>query len=225
MADKKHTLSLLMEKGNVHTVDISTLKTVIVDQLAAVAQMERDAALRAILIGLALWRVKAALKHGEFRPWLESNIEKKKSQVNNYMRLATVFVERSRVTKQELLALPADTTSLSENDREASAFFGRATKFVGDCSLNELLVKYGIKGVTREGDTPADAGTANTGDADGQMFFAEIAEHVLGIRTSVLDPKNIARLSPRQLDDLRAEIANLNTEFTRLYEQARGKAK
>lgn len=220
MSDKKHALTLLADTAMSTAVDIEKLQTLAVDQLKMIGRLERDAALHAVLAGLLLWRLKAAMP-GTFRAWVEKHAEVKKSQANNYMRLATVFVDRSRVTKQELLALPADTSALTDADREASAFFSRAAKFVGDCSLNELLVKYGIRGVTRDGDTPDD-GTGKTGnEADGQLFFAEIAEHVLGIRKSVLDPQNIARLTPRQLDDLRAELANLNAEFTRLYEQAR----
>lgn len=220
MADKKHALSLLADPQLSTTGgQLAALQTATISQLALIRRLESESALRAVLVGLALHRIKASLPYGQFGPWLAQNVEAKRSQANNYMRLSTAFIAQARATKVELLAMPGDL-ALSSEEPGARKLLAKALSFVGECSLNELLVKYGIKGVTREGDEPANDGSPAT-EADGQLFFAEIAEHVLGIRTSVLNPQNIARLTPRQLDDLRAELANLNSEFTRLYDQAR----
>jgi hypothetical protein len=123
------------------------------EQIARVRQLEREGAARAVLAGLSLHRVKASLKHGHFLPWLKANLDGKGySQVNYYMRLALVFVEKAHVSKPALLALPSDQLSLQvDAEGEAHEFFGKLDKFVGSASLNELLEKHGIKSLPKLG--------------------------------------------------------------------------
>jgi hypothetical protein len=227
MSDKKHALALVSNPKFALCTNLDALQKACLEQLTLIRRLESEGAMRAIFTGLALHRIKASLKHGEFGPWLEANVNQLgRRQVNYYMRLALECLARTRATVVELVALPDGCVAMNATDIGSRRFAERVEKFVGECSLADLLVKYGIKGVVRDGDagTEGDTGAVGT-DADGQMFFAEIAEHVLGIRKSVLNAENIARLSPRQLDDLRAELANLNSEFSKLYDQARGKRK
>jgi hypothetical protein len=113
-----------------------------------VKTLERDAALRAIFVGIYLHRIKAGTKHGEFMPWVKKNVKGTGySQCNFYMKLAAVFVEETNLTKPELLALPGDKANLAltPSDAQAKKFMAKAQKFVGDLSLNELLDQHGIK--------------------------------------------------------------------------------
>lgn len=141
-------LVILQDKSNLHGVQISKLQAIVTQQFDMVKALERDAALRAILVGLILHRIKAGLKHGEFMPWLKKNITGTGyRQCAYYMKLGSVFVEETRLTKDELLALPGDKTDLAviPADAEARRFMEKARKFVGELSLSELLDEHNLK--------------------------------------------------------------------------------
>ncbi len=215
----KHALTVIAQAQISTTMEISKLQSVALQQLEMIRRMERDSALRAILVGLMLHRVKVSLKHGEFGPWIAENVEGVgKSQVNYYMRLATAFLEKTRLVKAELLAMPDNTTSLADDDL-ARAFMSKAEKFVGDCSLNELLIKYSIKGVVREGDDGENPNAPAPG-ADGQLYFSEVSQYLYGFRTTALRPESLARLTPEQLRAVRAEHDAQNAELHQLCEKA-----
>ncbi len=185
-----------------------------------ISKLEGEAALRAIFAGVALHRIKASLKHGEFGPWLSSQEDvAKKSQVNNYMRLASVFLEKTRATKAELLALTGSNEALFTPGEEARSFVAKVEKFVGESSLNELLIKYGIKGVVREGDDGENPNAPAPG-ADGQLYFSEVSQYLYGFRTTALRPESLARLTPEQLRAVREEHDAQNAELHQLCDKA-----
>lgn len=150
---------------------LAALQKSATEQLVAIPRLEREAAARAILAGLTLHRVKASLAHGEFGKWLNqirttganlgdqqkrttgSLLDITDRQCQFYMKLATVFVAKARVTKPDLLALPGDQTQLllEGGEGEAREFFSKLSKFVGGKSLNELLSDHGIKGAKKLG--------------------------------------------------------------------------
>ncbi|OAM89317.1 hypothetical protein OH491_13665 [Termitidicoccus mucosus] len=143
------------------------LKRAAVDQLAAVGQMENKAAMGGTLAGLTLLRVKASMERGRFDGWLAEKeksttggrIKPSRSTAYNYMKLATVFLEKAKVTKPDLLTLPGDQLTLSEISAEGDAreLFLKLQKFTGGHSLNELLIKHDIKsgGLKKELAKPA----------------------------------------------------------------------
>jgi hypothetical protein len=220
---KKHALTVLanaqMSTSGGH---LDRMKKVVVEQLALVTKLENEAALRGLLCGLALHRVKASLKHGEWVPWQTSCLKAGRSQVNNYMRLATVFVAKARLSQPELLALDCNEGGLVEAGDNAMTrrLFAAAEKFVGSCSLNELLIKYGIKGVTRDTDSADDTPTGGT--AGEQMLFQEIAEHMQGLRLTLLKPEHLMRLQPAQLDAINVEMESSVARWRKLYREAKG---
>jgi hypothetical protein len=130
-------------------------------QLAAIPALENEAAVRAVLLGLTLQKLRAGAPHGT---WVEQLTQMltatnvwtpKTAKVNAsyYMRLASFFVEKTRVTVPEMLALPGDQTELAIDENssaQARRFSEKLGKFVGQWSLNELLVRNGIKGVQRD---------------------------------------------------------------------------
>lgn len=221
MLDRKLALSALTESVNVHRVDISTLVNICRTQLQQIRQMERESAQRAILVGLTLWRIRLTLPHGEWVPWQEEHLQVGRTQINYYMRLAIVFITKSRTTKVELQALPTDDVRIDAQGAMSQAFIAKLEKFVGECSLNELLVKHGIKGVTRDTDDQGEAAKA-AGDDSGQMYFSEAAEALQSIRDRILKPEQLMRLQPKQLDAINVEMESSIARWRKLYAEAKG---
>jgi hypothetical protein len=152
-------------------VDISKLQAVAVQQLAVIRQLHASAAMRALLVGLTLHRIKVACKHGEFRPWLAKNFDGGKSTANHYMRLALVFVEKMNAQRPELLALPGDQIDLALEKPGAAEkrLMDKAAKFVGDKTLSELLDEHGIRETGKRSGTRATEGAGGeTGSEDDQ---------------------------------------------------------
>ncbi|MFA6962415.1 MAG: hypothetical protein WC205_16795 [Opitutaceae bacterium] len=160
------TKALLIAEGFALTQpkQVADLQQKAVAQLMAVTELENKAALGAVISGLTLKRVKASLKHGEWISW-QSEIRQVEPagddlrskthrgaflpsirQCAYYMRLAEVFVDKTKVQLPELLALPGDQLSLDMADSaQARAFAEKLKTFVGDQSLNDLLDRHRIK--------------------------------------------------------------------------------
>jgi Protein of unknown function (DUF3102) len=195
------------------------LQKLVIDQLAAVARMERDAALHAIVIGLTLYRIKASLPYGQFGKWISKHLEPKKSQVNNYMRLATAFLENSGVSKPDLLALPGDSAKMIlTGDGPAKRLFKKAVEFVGDKSLNELLIEHAIKSAGTGSGSGAPAAVPPGGE---DPLWADTAEHLMGLRTLLLDPETMKRFTATQLNDIETQWASGLDQFRKLKAQLR----
>lgn len=223
MSDKAKALSLIADPQIRTTgANLTRLQTNTIAQLEKIRGLENEAALRAVFTGLALNRIKFSMERGTWMPWLKDNAkEVGQRQANYYMKLAIVFLVKTRAAKTEMLVLAGDRVELS--DHSGAALAKKAESFVGDLSLNELLEKHGIKGLTRGGDDDDGEDLPHGGGAGEQMIFTEISGHLFGLRETVLNRENIMRLEPKQLDALKTEIERTRTEFLKLYEQARGK--
>lgn len=134
--------------------EIHTLQQSAVAQLGAVAQLEGKVAGYAIMAGITLLRVKASLPHGEFGDWQRANRQipttggnlPSIAQCGYYMKLAKVFMDKTKAPLPPLLSLPGDTISLELPDSgDARAFVEKLTTFVGEQSLNDLLDRYNVK--------------------------------------------------------------------------------
>lgn len=139
------------------------------------------------------------------------------------MRLALVFLIKSRATKLELRALPTDSIELGTSDQLSQALHRRLEKFVGECSLHELLVKHGLKGVTR--DTGEGEGEGEAAAAPGeQLVFPEMCDALLRI-DRLYAPENIVTVPPEKLRPLRTEWENTKARIDARFEQALGSAR
>jgi len=223
MAQPKHALTLIA-KSELASSLLPELPQIIAGQLEAIRTLESKAAGVALQLGGSLWAVKTTLKHGQFQPWIHSNVEGRGYRAcAYYMKLVLQFAESARLTAEEWAALPSLSDALPEDGPARSVWVKRA-KFIGELSLSELLIKHGIKSVGLKHElTAGDDQTALPASDDGQLFFAEIADHLMGLRSTVLKPESLMRLTPDQLDNLKTEIEHTRTEFLKLYEQARGK--
>jgi len=222
--DKQYALTLIADPQiGTSGADLDRLQKAAIDQLSKIRGLENEAAQRAIFTGLALHRIKFSIGHGKWEPWVKDNVKDIAArQVRYYMKLALVFLASSKPAKTELLALGGANVDLATLESVgARRFVQRVQTFVGDLSLNELLEKHGIKGMTRGDDDAAETPTG----AGEQLLFTEIAEMFHSMRSSILTPESLMRLQPKQLDAINAEMENAHSLWRKLYDEARGNRK
>lgn len=148
----RHALALIDDpKFAVEKSQLADLQKRAIAQLTAINQGHIQLAAYAVFAGITLCRLKKSMPHGGFRRWQAQMSTTgghlvKKSQANYYMQLAEKFHAKHKVQLPALLALPGDQTALDLGDSHpARDLVGKVSKFVGDCSVNELLEKHGIK--------------------------------------------------------------------------------
>lgn len=127
---------------------LANLQKAALSQLSLMRDLRREEALRGLLVGLTLLRIKESLAHGKFGPWVTANVKIVGGRYVQYlMRLGLAFIDRTKASKPELLALPGDQTELAIDSMEGiqRRFMDKAAKFVGTLSLAELFDKHGIK--------------------------------------------------------------------------------
>lgn len=198
------------------------LEAAAVAQCGAVGTLESQAAAGAIIAGITLHRVKASLPHGKFDAWKAQKLAKAnfwtpstaKLNANFYMRLALVFLEKSRSAKSELLALPADGKAELKLDATPAGrkLATSLEKFVGGSSLTELLIKHGIKGVGLK--TALSAGAADDDLTPAQKAeqarncaWQEAWNAVQTLRAALTEPEKIQLINEvKQLETLKAEL-------------------
>lgn len=216
--------------------DLKQLQTATVDMLQGVSNSENRAAKAAPIAGILLQRVKASLPHGEFTPWLQklTGEEKDKDgktqkrttgallprlsvrQLQYYMKLSLVFLEKTKLAKPDLLALGDGKTALDLGSKhEAKAFMAALDEFVGDRSLNELLIKHDIKSVglkteltAEDDDDPDDDGLTPAQRAAQERENAWLAawNPTQQIRATLTDPNKLQLLDAKKVEQLKDEL-------------------
>ncbi|MBC8010048.1 MAG: hypothetical protein H7067_08125 [Burkholderiales bacterium] len=155
MSRSAYALSLVTETRIAAKEDpaLADLQRSAIEQLKIISGLRREEALRALLVGAQLLRIKESMPRGTWMPWIEENIKTGQRWVNYLMRLALIFFEKTRVSKPELLALPGDQAELALDGLHGAqrVFVEKAVKFVGDLSTSELLEKHKIKGTAKVG--------------------------------------------------------------------------
>lgn len=156
--------------------ELARLQSGISDQFRLMRRLREEEALRGLLVGMALHRIKASLPYGEFGKWIKANVFEFGGRYVNYMmRLALVFAEKSKVSAPELLALPGAQTDLALDNMEGvqRRFVAKAVKFVGDKSLFELFEEHGVKDTAKLGGARAKAmKKGKAPDAEALYLFA-----------------------------------------------------
>ncbi len=186
-----------------------------------IARTEKMNASRAILIGMGLPILKASMKHGEFRPWLEANVTRsniwtKATAIKNaslYTRLAAKFIELAKPAAGEVLAITNGKAILGMPGKslEAARLCAAIDEFVGERSLSDLLNEY-----------VAPSGSAGTGSAanalaalpaDDATLLQDIAEAMLSLRKTVTDPDTLKRLTAAQISQLVKQLDDTQEDF------------
>jgi hypothetical protein len=192
------------------------------------------------LAGLTLLRVKASMERGRFDGWLAEKekcttsalIKPSRRTAYNYMKLAAVFLEKAKVTKPDLLALPGDQLALGEISAEGDTreLFLKLQKFTGNCSLNELLIKHDIKAVGLK--TKLDAQRKKEAEEAGeeeparsaQSLCNEIMEHLALARKGALEHAVWMAMSRAQHEDIKAAFATAADEVGGQFIKTHGRA-
>ncbi|AHF94203.1 hypothetical protein OPIT5_08245 [Opitutaceae bacterium TAV5] len=214
--------------------DLDKLKSDTAQMVASVAQMQTKAAMAAVLSGIALHRVKASLKHGEFGKWIKqirtsgANLKTADRQCNYYMRLATAFLEKAKAQKPALLALPGDQTALELGDNHpARDLFTKLERFVGGSSLNELLDKHGIKSAPKLGGKRTKGEDTDDGEEPEKISPEELAaaaKEELGEwfergRQLLITENLCARLAPADIRSVAGSFDALRAEWRDAYKK------
>ncbi|MBX3736716.1 MAG: DUF3102 domain-containing protein [Candidatus Didemnitutus sp.] len=234
MPNPSSALALVQDRQISPRGEISKLQAIAVQQLAVIRQLHTSAAIRALLVGLTLHRIKAASTHGEWMPWLKKNFDGGKNTANRYMRLALVFVERTKVQRPDLLALPGDQIELAL-EKPGSAekkLMDKAVKFVGEKTLQELLEEHGIRDDAKHGKRTSsrgdDAGDQDDdGSADAQTVqekFNEIAGLFESARKATADKANWMSFSKQQHLQLKALAEDAAEHLATLCAKTHGRA-
>lgn len=177
-----------------------------------------------------LHAVKHSLKHGQFTPWLDQTLTEltfwtkgtAKVNASYYMRLAIAFVDAAKPSRPELAALPAGglTLDLDNPQGPAAKLVKRLDEFCGEASLQELLEEHGIKAGAGGGSKGAVEVTATNAGED--PLLADTAQHLMGLRSLLLDPDTVKRFTPRQLDDIETQWASGLEQFRQLRAKMQG---
>jgi hypothetical protein len=212
----KAALVVLNDGGAIITDkhELSRFQSDTAKQLALIFKTEHDNVLRRIFVGLALWRIKASLKHGEFGPWLKKNVAAGHSHINHMMRAAQTFVEHARLDKPDVLTLTNGQLAVEVTGKDAPTrkLIASAEKFVGELSWGELLDKHGIKDAAKTGGarTATKAGEANVPDEEQLYLFAR--DEIGGVLTqaeTLLVKENRLQFLAKHPDEVRGVVSSL----------------
>lgn len=219
----KEALALLTTTTVLPEVGATKLGERVAREFAEIPRVERMNASRAVLVGLGLHAVKASLQRGEFEAWKKANLTlgniwSESTALKNasfYMRLAIAFVEQAKPSRQELLALTSSNLDLELGAAEAveQKLMSRVAKFVGERSLNELLVDEGIKSTQGS----ASAGSKPTVlPADDDTLAEDAGQLLMRFDDVLLNPEHIKRFTAAQLDDMERQLTDRLAKFREL---------
>lgn len=133
--------------GNERKAFLEQLKTHIRTEYDAYLKIERDAAMRAVRIGVLLLTTKQTLQHGEFMEWALANTQIKDRQANRFMKLAEYFLQHAKLPAQDVLLLMDGEEGTSKEQQTTQQLL---LDFVGEKSQAELFAFYGVTGGKRD---------------------------------------------------------------------------
>jgi hypothetical protein len=175
----------LYENTQVRLADdqLSALEKTVIAQVSFFRRAQPETSMKVVLCGLALRRIKASLKHGQWEPWVKRHLVPILSKnagrtVRTWMRLADKFVETTKLTLPDFLALPGDQTELAlaaETNAGAKRLMARLGKFVGDLGPTELMIKHGVREQEKKARTLG-------GEKEETPAAAEAARHAITLQ-------------------------------------------
>lgn len=110
-----------MKKNAIATASLADYAAVINDEHRAAYGCAQEAIEHARIAGEHLLKAKAALKHGEWLPWLAANVEVSESQAQRYMKVAQNWTAISRAGGMSELTLRGALDSLSKSTPKQAA--------------------------------------------------------------------------------------------------------
>lgn len=146
MSNKMQKLEAIHATNLARKPSLEQIKQQLLTEWNVYAQIERDAAMRAVRMGLLLLSVKQTLPAGEFMGWCEANIPIVHRQANRFMKLAEFFLQHAKLPAGVMLLL----TSGAQAGSKAKQAEQLLLDFIGDRSQAELFAQYGVVGGKRE---------------------------------------------------------------------------
>jgi hypothetical protein len=215
MATEEKALSLVMAKSA--PVHFSKPPAVVLKKLALLASLDGQTTFLALQIGGLLWQAKEQLtKHGEFKKWIAAHIKGRGYRsCAYYMKLTQVFVEQAQLTSHAngekifaaLIALDPTKKKQTGLAQEATTI---AREFIGELSITELLIKYGIKDVglkselTGDDDAPPALTDAEQAQMELDLTWSQSFEPAKSLADLLAEKARI--LTPEQRTALKAEL-------------------
>jgi hypothetical protein len=216
----KNTLALVScSNFRVAITASKKLKARTIKEVLATVKYEKQGAASAILAGLFLHRTKASLKHGEWGGFIENELAKAMKwtaatagkNTSYYQRLSTEFYEQAGLKQAEIIA------ALDGQKAASKTVAAALHAFIGDLSLNELLIKFDIKSVGLSSSLKNGGGgggkltDAEKFDQAREQAWEETWTSVQRIRASLTEPEKLQLLTdPKQIEKLQAELIEAN---------------
>jgi len=114
------------------------------EEYTAFKGLETEATWRALRIGALLILVKDQLPHGQFGKWASQNVPFIPQQTyNRFMNLAEAFRKDGQLG-YEPIKLLSKTTDPAKPSKQGREYVKLALAFIGDKSLTDLYIEYGI---------------------------------------------------------------------------------
>ncbi len=194
---------------------LAKLQAGVVVEIKLLDSIDTEVAARRIIIGLALLRIKATLKHGQWLPWFKKNVIGTGYRTCAYaMRLAEVFLEEAQPAKADLAALPTDTVSLATIDHRAEAkkFLKALKGFVGERSFAELLDEHELRDAPKLGGARGKAAAAAPAQPDEEQLYLFARDEIGGVlqrAEELLVKENQLQYLARQPAEVRGVVESL----------------
>jgi len=185
---------------------LSRLQEQSISDLNEILTSEKRTSATALRLGVRLNAVKIGLGHGIFGSWLDANFNGVSGRtVRYYMKLAVVAAPK--LGRKALVAIVS-----GQEDQDTAA---RIDRFVGDCSLTELLIKHNIRSVGLRGELQA--GDEQQLPPEKQLELAidrtwtETLQSVERMRSVLTEPDKVRLLSdPTKVATLKEQVVELN---------------
>lgn len=220
---KTGALALIDNAPRPPAASLLRLQQTVAREFALIPEREMTNAVSAVVIGLGLHVIKGSLERGQFTAYLEETLTsvnkwtKGTAKVNAsyYMRLALAALEEVKPSRPEMLALTDGSVASEKSSGVAGKYVERLQRWIGERSLNELLVDEGIKG---GGGSNGGAGKAIDVPAApaGDQLLLDLSSHYMGLRDVLLKPENLKRLTARQIEETERELVTMLEEFRQL---------
>lgn len=194
-------------------------------QVEEIGRQERMIPRKAVALGLVLHAVKNSMPHGRWTPWLTETLTgltfwsagTAKVNASYYMRLAITFVEQCKPAKTEVLAISSGNAlaTIADPKGAAAKLMSRIDDFIGDRSLNEVLIDEGIKQTGGSGGGGA-RGSGGAIAADTDTLLEDAGQLFLTFDQILLDPNTLKRFPARQLDEMEQQLVTKLEQFRQL---------
>lgn len=222
------TLALFTDKRVKATGErLLAIQKATVQSVQLIRRMESEAALRAILVGSQLYVIKTSLEHGKWGPWQAENLDGiGQRQSNYYMKLAGVFAAKSGIKPSELADVLAETDAWNRKSAlsaPAKRFVKKATEFVGDESLTDLLIRENVRSVGLRKELDAPKGKKESAKAKAKRLRAQLwddtFQNINWLDETLTKPERVELLDDPQ------RLAEMEEHFTKLKTAARKRRK